>query len=450
MQLTISNALTLINIPPDFSDQIRRRLTFPNPKWIENDRLGYWNGNTPRNIEGFTLTDNGLIIPRGFGRQLLSMSRELGIHLDIIDNRRTLPEVPFTFRGTLKPFQEQAGKDVMARDFGTLSAPTGSGKTVMALSIIAQRWQPALIVVHTKELLEQWTDRILTFLSIPKEQIGIIGNGKRTVGDRITVALVQSLYKCAAEVAQKIGFLIVDECHRAPSRIFTEAVTAFDSRFMLGLSATAFRRDGLGRLIWWYIGDMVHEIQREALQDSGDILRAEVVSRETSFRTDLDPCEEYSRMLSELTEDRARNSLIAADVVKEARNGNGVCLVLSDRKAHCETLAWMIKGRGVSAEILTGDLANGKRQEIVDRLNAGAVKVLVATGQLIGEGFDCKALSTLFLGTPVKFSGRLIQYLGRVLRPAPGKDRARVFDYVDTHVGVLKAAARARARVYHR
>jgi superfamily II DNA or RNA helicase len=124
-----------------------------------------------------------------------------------------------------------------------------------------------------------------------------------------------------------------------------------------------------------------------------------------------------------------------------------VCLVLSDRKAHCEALQEALRGHGIKAAILTGDLGNGERQAVVEALNMGGVKVLVATGQLIGEGFDCRELSTLFLATPIKFNGRLLQYLGRVLRPAPGKDRARVYDYLDP-VGVLENAAQARQRVY--
>ncbi len=77
-------------------------------------------------------------------------------------------------------------------------------------------------------------------------------------------------------------------------------------------------------------------------------------------------------------------------------------------------------------------------------LNAGQVKVLVATGQLIGEGFDCRDLSTLFLATPIRFNGRLLQYLGRILRPAPGKDKARVYDYLDIQVGVLERVYEGR------
>jgi superfamily II DNA or RNA helicase len=201
-------------------------------------------------------------------------------------------------------------------------------------------------------------------------------------------------------------------------------------------------------LIYWHIGDRLHEIEQAALEQSGDVLRAEVITRETGFTTRLDPSEQYSRMLSELTEDRERNELIVEDIIEEANNDSGVCLVLSDRKAHCDELAGRLVDRGTPADVLTGDLSNRERQSIVERLNAGQVKILVATGQLIGEGFDCKSLSTLFLACPIKFSGRLIQYLGRILRPAPGKKEARVYDYVDSRIGVLENAARARQRVY--
>jgi superfamily II DNA or RNA helicase len=267
------------------------------------------------------------------------------------------------------------------------------------------------------------------------------------MGEKITVALVQSLYKCASQVSHRIGYLIVDECHRTPSRTFTEAVTAFDSKYVTGLSATPWRRDRLSKLIFWYVGDVIHQANKEELVETGDVLRAEVIIRETGFQPASNPSTEYSRMLSELTEDPHRNGLIAGDVAKEASNGGGICLVLSDRKAHCHALRSLLSQLDVQSEVLTGDLSDEDRKLIVNGLNAGRVKVVIATGQLIGEGFDCKNLSTLFLTTPIRFDGRLIQYLGRVLRPAPGKEKARVYDYVDP-VRVLQVAAAARRRVY--
>ena len=434
-------------IPASVLTRIMERLTFPNPAHQEAERLGFYAGHIPREIRCFQETASGLLVPRGFTRQLVGIVKAAGLAYRIEDHRRTLAPVDFTFHGQLKDFQETAVEAMAARDFGTLAAPTGSGKTVMALALIARHRQPALIVVHTKELLEQWQARIETFLGIPAREVGIIGNGKKRIGDKITVALVQSLYKCAGEIAPHVGHLVIDECHRTPSRTFTEAVTAFDCRYMLGLSATPWRRDGLSRLIYWHLGDKVHEVDKDALVEAGHILEAEVIWRETDFRPTYDPSEEYSRMLSELARDPARNALIAADVAREAGNGGGVCLVLTDRKAHCETLAAFLEGLGVEAAILTGDLGNSARQAVVEALNGGKVKVLVATGQLLGEGFDCRELSTLFLATPIKFNGRLLQYLGRVLRPAPGKERAKVFDYLDP-AGVLQNEARARQRVY--
>ena len=445
--IRINNQTFLFHLPAGVLARIRERLTFANLAHQEAERLGFYTGNIPREIRGWRETEGGLLVPRGFTRQLLGIIRAAGVRYNIEDRRRTLAPVEFTFRGELRDFQSEAVEDMAARDFGTLAAPTGSGKTVMALALVARRRQPALIVVHTRELLEQWVSRIGRFMGIPAREVGVIGGGKKRIGQKITVALVQSLYKCAGEVAPHVGHLIVDECHRTPSRTFTECVGSFDSKFMLGLSATPWRRDGLSRLIFWHLGDVVHEVDLKALVDAGHVLAADVIWRETSFRPHHDPTTEYSRMLSELTQDRARNALIAADVAREAENGGGVILVLSDRKAHCDTLAAFLEDWGIEAAVLTGDLSNRQRQQVVEDLNGGNIKVLVATGQLIGEGFDCKSLSTLFLATPIKFNGRLLQYLGRVLRSAPGKERAKVFDYLDP-VGVLRNAARARKREY--
>jgi superfamily II DNA or RNA helicase len=218
---------------------------------------------------------------------------------------------------------------------------------------------------------------------------------------------------------------------------------------MLGLSATPWRRDKLSKLIFWHLGDVHHEVDKKHLVETGDVLPAKVIVRETVFTPFYDPVNEYSKMLSELTADTDRNVLIAGDVARETAENEGICLVLSDRKAHCENLRALLKFRfKVASELLTGDLNMDERQMVIARLNQKKVKVVIATGQLIGEGFDCPNLSTLFLATPIRFSGRVLQYLGRVLRPAPGKEIARVFDYVDVRVDTLARAAQARQRVY--
>ncbi|MFZ1954769.1 MAG: DEAD/DEAH box helicase [Desulfobacterales bacterium] len=450
MNIFLRNNLRLTGIPSQLYDLLIQRLKFPNPKYLENARMGRWNRGVPKELRFYyRLRGGGLVIPRGFIRQLITTCRRLDITYTVEDRRRSLPPVDYAFNGQLRPFQKQAVQHMLRKEFGTLNSPTGSGKTVMALYILAQRKQPALIIVHTADLARQWSDRIETFLNIPVKEIGRIGGGKKKIGEKITVALVQSLYKCAETVAPQVGHLIVDECHRTPSRTFTDAVAEFDARYMLGLSATPWRRDNLSKLIFWHLGDVHHQVEKNDLIRTGQVLPADIIFRETEFKPYYDPVQEYSKMLSELTLDDDRNRLIAADIAAEAASHPGICLVLTDRKKHCDSLGALLRyGFSLPVDILTGDLNAGERQQVMDRLQEGRIKVLIATGQLIGEGFDCRELTTLFMATPVRFSGRIIQYLGRILRPAPGKKRARVFDYVDINVEPLLKAADARKRIY--
>ncbi|MEI6314166.1 MAG: DEAD/DEAH box helicase [Syntrophus sp. (in: bacteria)] len=448
MKLSVGTDIRLTDAPESLLADLRMRLIFENPAFAEAEKWGRWTGSTDKYLFFYREEQGAFCVPRGFAGQLVAIVRQASIQCQLEDNRRTLPDVDFTFAGQLKAFQDQAVKAMLAKDFGTLSAATGSGKTVMACSLIAARRQPTLIIVHTKELLAQWMRMIEQFLGIPQAEIGAIGGGKKEIGRRITVGVINSIYPIAEQIREYFGHIVVDECHRTPSRTFTEAVAAFDSKFMLGLSATPWRRDGLSKVIFLHVGDVQHEVDHAALVDNGDILRAEIITRDTAFSPFSDPQEEYSQMLSELTCDPDRNVLIVQDVLREVANGGGVCLILSDRKTHCEALGSMLRRDGVNPDVLTGNTAARERAAIVARLNAGKVRVLIATGQLIGEGFDAKALQTLFLATPIKFSGRLIQYLGRVLRPAPGKEKAKVYDYVDGKVGVLRASANARGLVY--
>jgi superfamily II DNA or RNA helicase len=207
---------------------------------------------------------------------------------------------------------------------------------------------------------------------------------------------------------------------------------------MLGLSATPWRRDKLSKLIYCFLGDKVHEVERDRLLESRAILPAELVVRKTSFTAFSDPTENYPAALTELTQNPERNALIVDDVLDLCKRITGTILVLSDRKDHLLILAKLIRSHGEQCVILTGDLPKKKRTKIVDTLNRGKVRILLATGQLVGEGFDCPNLHALVLTTPVRFSGRVIQYLGRVLRPAPGKDKAVVVDYCDELEGVFR------------
>lgn len=449
VKIRLDNRATLIAPPNELAEALKHSLTLPNPVWQENQRRGRFNRGVEKELRFYEEDASDLILPRGCMRMIITACRRHAVPFTFIDRRRKCAEVTFQFTGTLRPFQEEACRAVLKKEFGVLTAPTGAGKTVMALALVAKRRQPTLIVVHTKDLAHQWIARIERFLGIPEKEVGLIGGGVFRLGDHITVAMVQSLYKRADEVAPAIGHLIVDECHRAPSRTFTEAVTRFDAHYMTGLSATPWRRDKLSRLIFFHLGESAWKIDKAPLIDAGHILKAEVRFRLTPFFSDIDGTTHYAKLMTQLTGDPVRNALIVDDIARELPHTHGTLLVLSDRKAHCENMKTLLRyNHGIEADLITGDLSKAARAEAVERLEKGETRVLFATSQLIGEGFDANCLATLFLTYPIRFSGRLLQYLGRVLRPGPGKDKAIIVDYVDAEIGVLESAARARLSVY--
>jgi len=447
MQFQLNSKVILSGINKETRRHIVNSLSMDNPKYQDLVRTGRWTGDTPARLKFCEDNGNALSCPRGFATRAYQICQDHSEDITVIDNRRTLKPVPFEFQGVLKPFQEDAVKAMLPFDSGVLSSGTGSGKTVMALYLIAQRKQPALIIVHTKELLNQWIDRIESFLGIPAGEVGIVGDGKFTLGDKVTAGMVQTLCKRADDLQGMFGHVVVDECHRCPSKTFLDVITAFDARYLLGLSATPYRRDGLTRLIYFYLGDCRHEVQKDELLDLGHLCQAQVIWHQTTFDTCLNASEEYSTVLSELTQDQDRNNQICNDIARD--DCQGIKLVLSDRREHCLTLQRILKeDHGLDATVLTGGLTAKARSAVTEEINTSSVKILICTGQLIGEGYDLPELETLFLGTPIKFSGRLIQYVGRVLRPSPGKDRAIIHDYNDTLVGVLNHSAGARAYTY--
>ena len=409
-----------------------------NPAYLEAIKHKRWTGNIDKILifyEEFkcghvTPISSRLFFPRGFLRQALDIT---GKDISLQDDRRVLPEINFKFTGELRPYQDQALQAILKKDFGVLEALMGSGKTVIALAAIAARKQPTLILVHNKELLYQWRDRIKEFLGI---KAGLIGDGHNLLS-AVTVSIINSAKKRLVELPTFFGQIIVDEVHRTPGAMLSEVVRAFDCKYMLGLSATPYRRDGLTALIHWFVGSLVHKTDPKELQEVGAVLVPEIHTRETGFN--------YQKLLSLIVEDEDRNNQIVYDVMVEARRP-GTALVVSDRVEHCETLARLLASRNLRVETLTGQLKAKERKSVVEDIRAGKVDVVIATIQLIGEGVDFPKLTSLFLATPIKFSARLIQVIGRILRPMEGK-KPRVYDYSDP-VGPLFASARARGKTY--
>ncbi|NPE28504.1 DEAD/DEAH box helicase, partial [Methanococcoides sp. SA1] len=423
---------------------LKSELTIDNPKYVAARRYGRWIGKKLKpTLSYYESVPRGLRFPRGFANRAVLLCREItGQEPELHDLRQRLENVNFSFTATLRPYQEEAVQKVCARSFGVLEAGTGSGKTIMALAVIVARQQPTLIVVHTKELLYQWRERIEEFLGVTP---GLIGDGRFSIAP-LTVAIVNSARKRVDDLAPCFGQLIVDECHRVPAALFTDVVNRFDCWYQLGLSATAFRSDeGMTRLIYWFMGDRIHQVKQEALTVSGAVVRPELIPRMTSFSYGYRG--DYQPLIKALVRHQGRNRLILDDIICEAgREESGILLVVSDRVSHCELFVEQLERAGIGAALLTGRTPTDQRAEIVRQVLDGELKILVATLQLIGEGFDCPGLSTLFLTTPITFEGRLLQVLGRIMRPAPGK-RARVFDYIDEQLPVLARSAAVRQRV---
>ena len=442
--LTVTSDCLLTGIDLDLETELKRRLTIDNPQYVAAKKYGRWVGKKLKpQLKYYEPVPTGLRFPRGFSNQAVLLCREFcGHDPEIIDKRRLLPPMDFSFTGELRPYQEEAVTIAAGKSFGVIEAGTGSGKTVMALSLIARRRQPALVVVHTKELLYQWQERASQFLGT---RPGLVGDGKFDLRP-VTIAIVNSARKHVEELVPFFGHLIVDECHRVPANLFTDVVSRFDCHYLLGLSATAFRSEGeMTKLIYFYMGDRLHRVDRDELKATGAILKPQVIRAETPFTYRYRG--DYQALIKALVTHEGRNLQILQDILKVVREGgSGTVLVVSDRISHCRLFVEKLQAHGVKAVLLHGQIVPEERAAIVAAVQNGEVEVLVATLQLIGEGFDCPGLSTLFLTTPISFEGRLLQVIGRIMRPAENK-QARVFDYIDENIPALRRSARARSAV---
>ncbi len=447
LTLTVSNDAFLEGLDLRLEKELTALLTIANPRYLKAKKYGRWIGKSLKPTLRYCSPEpGGLRFPRGFANRAVLLCRErTGADPQIIDRRRLLAEVEFSFAGELRRYQREAVAAADSHSFGVVEAGTGSGKTVMALAITARRRQPTLVLVHTRELFYQWRDRVQQFLGV---ETGLVGDGHFEL-QPVTIAIVNTARKRTAELVPHFGQLVVDECHRVPATLFTDVVSKFDCHYLLGLSATAFRSDDeLTRLIYWFLGDRIHQVPRDELLTTGAILAPEVIWRKTRFCYHYTG--DYQALIKALVGDEGRNGMILGDILRVAAEPDGgIILVVSDRLRHCQFFARKLEEAGVSTALLSGQTAADDRVAIVDAVRSSEVQVLVATLQLIGEGFDCPGLSTLFLCTPISFEGRLVQVTGRVMRPAAGK-RARIFDYIDENIPALMRSARTRMLVLNR
>lgn len=434
-----------IGLPPSLLAALKHVASLHNPDFYEKERNRFWTGNTPRFIRCYRETLDQLLLPRGVRSQAEAIAIEAGSRLEIIEAYDSTEAVEYEPLATLRPDQQIAADALVAHELGVLVAPPGAGKTVIACALIALHRVPTLVIVDRQSLIEQWRDRLTTYLGLDRKRVGQIGS-KRKASGVVDLAMVQSLARRddLAELTERYGLVVVDECHHVPAVTFERAVGQIPVRRWLGLTATPYRRDGLQALMTMHCGPIRHRMQEPS---GSQLLQRELVVHETAHAES--PGLHIQETFRGVVADASRTRLICDDISTSVNKGRN-SLVLTRWTEHLDAIVEDLATRGITALVLQGGMSKKARRAVVDRLaQPGLVgTVLVATASFLGEGFDCPALDTVFLAFPIKFKGSIVQYVGRVLRPTPDKARVVVHDYVDVEVPVLARMYSERARGY--
>ncbi|HBM64126.1 MAG TPA: DEAD/DEAH box helicase [Pseudomonas sp.] len=433
LKVTLANLIDFekSQLPQPLANRLIRLAAFQNPDFYKAQamRLSVWN--KPRVIGCAQNFPQHIGIPRGCWDAVLDLLNEYKITPQLQDERFTGVSLEFDFLGTLRPDQDAAIHALMPYDTGILCAPTAFGKTVTAAALIARRRVNTLVLVHRTELLRQWQARLQTFLGVGKEVVGTIGGGKPKTTGQIDIAVMQSLSRKGeiSDLIKNYGQVIVDECHHLSAVSFEALLRSAPARYVLGLTATPTRRDGQQPIIFMQCGPIRHTAARpeSAPHDlsvtprmlSGPIPLPEGAGIQDVFKT--------------LADDTGRTALIVSDVRSAYDQGRKV-LVLTQRTEHVDVLEHALKGHVENLYTLHGRMPKKQRLARLsefESLSENAARVLLATGKLIGEGFDHPALDTLVLAMPISWRGILQQYTGRLHRAHTAKTDVQVIDFVD-------------------
>ncbi|WP_237051494.1 DEAD/DEAH box helicase [Magnetospirillum sp. ME-1] len=358
------------------------------------------------------------------------------------------------FTGTLTLEQQAASVALQRHDTGVLAATTAFGKTVVAAHVIAARMTNTLILVHRRQLLDQWIARLSTFLDLPPKSIGQIGGGKRKPTGIVDVAVIQSLVRKGEvdDLVGQYGHLVIDECHHLSAVSFEAVARRCKAKHVLGLSATVTRKDGHHPIIFMQCGPVRFRVdaKRQAAQRP---FGHRVVLRQTGFTLPVGLNSDrpaIQDVYNALARDEQRNAMIFDDVLKALENGRSP-VILTERKEHALLLAERLLQFARNVIVLHGGMGVRARRAQAEQLAAIAdteERVLIATGRYIGEGFDDARLDTLFLTMPISWRGTLAQYAGRLHRLHPGKREVIIYDYVDETVPVLARMGGKRFKGY--
>lgn len=429
--------------------EIERELTIPNPKIEALKRFSGWvPSTTPKFLYGFANAGDDLLIAPGFAWRAWKMVEQAGYLPELTTDMFAFDERPIglAYTGEIREYQDRVISQVVAVRQACIIMPTGSGKTDTIIRLICHRNVPAVILVHTIELMDQWVARFQARTGYAPATYG----GKRgkkkaqlTGDEAVIVAMVQSVRR-SPEIIQLLArsrpLVVQEEAHHTPATTFTDILAQLHPRYRYGITATPTRQDGMTQFMFWWIGPIRAQVSRKELADGGFILNPDLRIYQTDFKHQFnrDETGQYDGMLKMLSADGGRLQQLVAWISDEARrNPERRHLVRCNMTQYAEEITAALRGAGgLDAELLTGDLkktTRDKRVEIVERLKAGTLQVVVCTS-VADEGLDAPNLTDLWIVTPLKDPGKVVQVIGRICRAAEGKPVPRVHDVVDPHV----------------
>ena len=441
-------------LPPGLVNRLVRLAAFQNPAFYGAQAMRRSTFGIPRIVACAELLSHHIALPRGCREAMVRLLEELGVGVDMRDERYPGQPVEPGFLGKLTPEQQQAADALLAHETGVLAAATGFGKTVVAASVMAARGTNTLVLVHRRQLMDQWIARLGAFLDLPASAIGRIGGGKRKPGGIVDVGVIQSLARKGEvdDIVADYGHLVVDECHHISAVSFEAVARRAKAKYVLGLSATVTRRDGHHPIVFMQCGPVRFRTSAKA-QARQRPFGHRAILRPTDFR--LPPGMEGDRppiqhVYAALAADEDRNDMIFDDVLQALEAGRSPIL-LTERKDHAHRLAERLARFARNVLVLRGGMRTRQRREIMQRLediHEAEERVLIATGRYVGEGFDDARLDTLFLTMPISWKGTLAQYVGRLHRLHAAKREVLVHDYVDGAVPALMRMSEKRVRGY--
>lgn len=422
---------------------LKEKLFIINSEYIIKERLGKPVYNVPK---FFNLVDEQpphLLLPRGFLSQLTQFLDSQRIAYRVTHHHPDFAPHSFASTVTLTDEQTQATQQAFRAGSGVIVAPPGSGKTVMGLELVALHQKPALILTHRKQLLDQWVEQIQTQLAIPKKHIGRYSSAYKKPGQHITVGLLQSFARMAnlGPFAQQFGVIIVDECHHIPAKTFRKVVSRLNAPHLYGLTATPKRKHNDEPLIYLYLGEVVAKLEAKPT-DAPFAVTIHQTTLTLPFAWKTDQSELLAKVLCY---DTARNQQIVKDITQQLQQQRKT-LVLSERKEHLKILELYLRDK-CTVITFSGDDSAKQRAETMRRIKSNDYDVLLATGQLCGEGMHVPTIETLILAFPFSFEGKLAQYVGRLLHSQTPR---QLIDYRDAGVEVLEEQFKKRRRYYKR